>query len=409
MDIRVVILLIMEAALAMILLWYSGVLKTRAQWLVCAALTALAFLLRALVLDYETLDYQNFLCQWVAYYRVHGGFRALGDSLGNYNIPYLYFLALFSYSSISDLYLIKLLSTLFDVLLAWGCLRLCRRVSEDPWRLIACFFTVLFLPTVFLNGALWAQCDSIYTAFAVLALALALEGKGVRSMICLALSFGFKLQAVFVMPVFAALLFAERIKPRHLPVFPLSYVVLVLPAVLAGRPFLETLTLYTSQTGSIGSGLNYNSSSIFAIFWNVKDPESAAAFAIIAAFVYMILVLALAWRFRERLSDRALLLLAVLLAVGIPFLLPHMHDRYFFTADTLTAALAFVCPPAALAALLTQFASLLGYHAYLKMRFLLPMKYGAWALILTLLFCFVLLALELRGETNSECGVRNSE
>ena len=230
-----------------------------------------------------------------------------------------------------------------------------------------------------------------------------------RSMICLALSFGFKLQAVFVMPVFAALLFAERIKPRHLPVFPLSYVVLVLPAVLAGRPFLETLTLYTSQTGSIGSGLNYNSSSIFAIFWNVKDPESAAAFAIIAAFVYMILVLALAWRFRERLSDRALLLLAVLLAVGIPFLLPLMHDRYFFTADTLTATLAFVCPPAALAALLTQFASLLGYHAYLKMRFLLPMKYGAWALILTLLFCFVLLALELRGETNSECGVRNSE
>ena len=397
MDIRVILILSIEALFALFLLYRSGVLKTRGLWLVCALLTALAFLLRALALDYETLDYQNFLAGWVDFYRTHGGFRALRHSLGNYNIPYLYFLALFSYSSIRDLYLIKLLSTLFDVLLAWGCLRLCARFTGDEVRKISCFFTVLFLPTVLLNGSLWGQCDSIYTALAVLALALALEDRPIRAMICLALSFGFKLQAVFVIPVFAVLLLNGKIKWYHLVLFPLTYVLLVLPAVFTGRPFLDTLTLYTSQTGSIGSGLNYNSSSIFAIFWNVKDPENAAVFAILGAFLWLLLLLALAFRFRGRLNDRAVLLLAVLIAVGVPFLLPHMHDRYFFAADALTAALAFALPEAAPAALLTQFASLLGYHAYLKMRFFLPMKYGAFALILTLLLCLGLLLRELRA------------
>ncbi|MBQ6465282.1 MAG: conjugal transfer protein TraL [Oscillospiraceae bacterium] len=408
MDYRVIVLLILEAALALFLLWRSGVLKTRAHWLVCVGLTVLAFVLRALVLDYETLDYQNFLAGWVDFYRTHGGWSALRWSLGNYNIPYLYFLALISYSGIRDLYLIKLLSILFDVLLAWGGLRLCARLGGGPRRQIACFFTLLLLPTVFLNGALWGQCDSIYVALAVLALALALEDKPVRSMICLALSFGFKLQAVFVIPVFAVLLFNGKLKWYHLPVFPLTYVLLVLPAVFTGRPFIDTLTLYLSQTGSIGSGLNYNSSSIFAIFWNVQDPEAAASFAVIGAFVYLIALLALAFRFRSRLNGRAVLLLAVLMAVGIPFLLPHMHDRYFFAADALTVALAFSLPEAAPAALLTQFASLLGYHAYLKMRFFLPMQYGAWALIAALLLCFVCLVAELHAQRDTKDGIRNS-
>ena len=175
----------------------------------------------------------------------------------------------------------------------------------------------------------------------------------------------------------------------------------MLPAVLLGRPFWETLTLYFSQTGSIGDALNYNSSSIFAIFWKVADPARASKTAIVAAFVYMLAVLAVCYVNRKRLSDHAVLGAAVLLAVGIPFLLPHMHDRYFFCADILTLVLAFACPPCSPAALLTQFASLLGYHAYLKMRFLLPMRYGVAALIVTLMIAglFMISALEDAAKT----------
>ena len=107
LDIRVVLLLIAEAALALLLLRLSGALPTAKHVLVSASLLAAAFVLRGLCLPYETLDYQNFLAVWVDFFRQNGGLSALGMPVGNYNVPYLFFLALFSRSPIPDLYIIK--------------------------------------------------------------------------------------------------------------------------------------------------------------------------------------------------------------------------------------------------------------------------------------------------------------
>ena len=390
MDARVIIILLLEALLAFWLLLRAGLLRTRRALVISAVLIAGAFLLRALCLDYETLDYQNFLSHWVAYYREHGGFRAIAHPLGNYNIPYLYFLCLFSYLPIRDLYLIKLLSILFDVLLAFAAAMLLGKVREDAAPRLACFFTVLYLPTVVLNGALWAQCDSIYVALALLGIWLAMEDRPVLSILCFTLSFGFKLQAVFLLPMLAVFWFQGRFKLWHFLLFPVFYVFLVLPAVLLGKPFLETLTLYASQTGSIGSGLNYNSPSIYAFVRTVSDERSASTLGIYGAFAWLIVMLALCFRFRDRMGSRAAITAALLFAVGIPFLLPHMHDRYFFAADVLSVVVAYACWRAFAVAPLTQFASLLGYHAYLKMRYLLYMDHGARALAGVLLIAFVL-------------------
>lgn len=384
MDWITITLLVLEAAFGLFLLWRTGLLRDGRAWVWSLALTALAFALRSLAFDYETLDYQNFLHPWCEFFRHNGGFKALATPVGNYNIPYLYFLALFSYLPVRDLYLIKLLSVFFDVLLAWGCALLLGRVTKSHVRRLACYFTVLLLPTVLLNGALWGQCDGVYVALAVLAIYLALDDKPVGSMLCITLAFGFKLQAVFVMPIYAVFLMQGRIRWKHLAIFPAAYVLLVLPAVLLGRPFLDTITLYFNQTGSIGSGLNYNSPSIFAIFWQISEPEPASTIAIVGAFVYTVNLLAAAWVHRERLTDKAVIALSLLFAIGVPFLLPHMHDRYFYAADILSVVFAYAIPVLFLAAPLTQFASLLGYHAYLKMRYLLPMRYGSAALILAL-------------------------
>ena len=376
MDITVAVLICLEALLAYWLLYRSGVLRSTLSVVFSALLLGAAFGLRVWCLDYETLDYQNFLRVWVDFFRQNGGFTALRYPIGNYNIPYLYFLALFSYLPVKDLYLIKLLSILFDVLLAWAAMGVVRKLGAGEKARLGCFFAVLFLPTVVLNGSLWGQCDSIYVALAVMSIYWALEDRPVLAMLAITLSFGFKL--------------------RHFTLFPLFYVLLVLPAVLLGRPFVETLTLYFNQTGSIGSGLNYNSPSIFGIFWHVENEALAAKLAVAAAFAFMALVLIICYVNRKRLSDRAMLAAAVLLAVGIPFLLPHMHDRYFFAADILTLVLAFSVWQLSPAAVLCQFASLLGYHAYLKMRYLLPMRYGSWALIMVLVMTAALLAMELR-------------
>ena len=340
MDIRVTLILALEAVLALWLLYKMRLLCTSVYWTAAVALTLLAFAARYSVLDYVTLDYRDFLSCWVEYFRVNGGFVGLSRQIGNYNIPYLYFLALFSYSSIDDLYLIKLLSILFDVLLAWGAALLLGRFTNSAAQRVGVFFTVLMLPTVFLNGALWAQCDSIYVALALLGIYCALDDRPVLSMVLAALSFGFKLQAVFILPVYAVLWIYGKFSWKHFLVCPAAYVVLVLPAVLLGRPFAETLTLYLDQTASIGTGLNYNSPSVYALFQYTLPAEYndlASSVGVVCAYVYMAAVLGVCLAFRGRLTDRAVLGAAVLLVIGIPFLLPHMHDRYFFAACKINA------------------------------------------------------------------------
>ena len=399
MDIRVILLLCAEALFALFLLYRSGNLKKPSYWAVSVLLLALAFVSRAMVFDYETLDYQDFLTHWVDFFRFNGGFAALDTPVGNYNIPYLYFMALFSYSGIKDLYLIKLLSVFFDVVLAYGSMMLLGKYAQSPVRRLACFFTVLFLPTVFLNGAVWGQCDSIYVSLAVMSIVLALDGKPVRAMIFIALSFGFKLQAVFLMPVFAVLLIAGKVKLRHFLVFPVTYVILVLPAVIAGRPFWDTLTLYFGQTGSIGDAMSYSASSLFAIVDRVQNTALASRLAILAAFLFMLLVIAAVFFGRKQMTNRVILGAAVLFAIGIPFLLPHMHDRYFFAADIMAVVMTFAAFEFFPAALLVQFGSLLGYYAYFKTRFLLPMRYGGWAMLIALCLAGLYFLTGFEGKT----------
>jgi len=335
-----------------------------------------------------TLDYIDFLAKWVEFFRRNGGISALKYSIGNYNVPYLYFLALISYIPVPDLYLIKLLSIVFDFVLASAGLKIVSLFTKSRIKKLVCFFTILLLPSVILNGSYWGQCDSIYAAFALWSLYFALSDHPIISMVMMALSFGFKLQAVFIMPVFFVLLYRKKLKLYHLFVFPLTYALLVLPAVIAGRPFLDTITLYFNQIDTVGSALNYNSSSVFALFTNIRNIKAAEKAGIIAAFVFVLLIFFLTYLKRRRLTNDTYLSAALIFCVGVPFFLPHMHDRYFFMADILSVCFAVVHPKRSFVPVLVSFASLLGYHAYLKMRYLLPMSYGAVALLFVILTLF---------------------
>lgn len=397
MDARIVLILLAEAAFCLLLLYFSGLLRKPAQVVISAALIVAAFGLRYACLSHVTLDYKNFLSVWVQFFRDNGGFRALSRSVGNYNVPYLYFLALFSYSDLNDLYLIKLLSVFFDVLLAWGCMKLCSRFESRPGRLLGCFFGVLLLPTVVLNGAYWGQCDSIYAAFAVLSVYLVLDRKPAAGMICAAVSFGFKLQAVFLLPVFLAFWLTKRVKLWHFLLFPAAYLLLVLPAVLLGRPLWDTVTLYFSQMDSVGSALNYNAPSVFAFFSDPANPTLLSQCGIAAAFMLVVVVCAWVWRQRERCTDLTLLAVALLFCVAIPFLLPHMHDRYFFMADALSLVFALVLPGYFAVPALIQFASLNSYYAYLRGVYLLYMKYGAAAEAFAILILLLFIGAQLQG------------
>ena len=338
-----------------------------------------AFLVRALCLDYAGTDYTNFLSRWYLYFKENGGFAAVAHAVGDYNVPYLYFMAFISCLPTPDLYLIKLFSIVFDVALAWGCLRLVRCLRErdktDMVSLIA-FGAALLLPTVVLNGSYWGQCDVIYGALAIHAVALLLEGKNRTSVALMGLAFSFKLQAVFVLPLWGVLWLAGKVKFRELWVFPLTYLIVIIPAVLLGKPLSETLLVYFNQMGEY-SRLVLNAPSVFQFLpysiSNAADSSplhTALSTAGVAAAAMLVLILLwLGFRLGDRLDRRTCFAVAVVLAIGVPFLLPHMHERYFFLADVLT--LCWACsdvrrlPPA----ILVEASSAMSYRLYLRLKF----------------------------------------
>lgn len=390
MDIISILILLLICAFSVLLVRMEGLAGGRSGLAMAILLSAAAFALRFMCMDHETLDYLNFLTVWVEHFKKLGGFSGLAVSIGNYNVPYLYFLALISYFDIYDLYLIKLVSIFFDVVLAFGVMKLVGTVTSSRSRRLFSFYAVLFLPTVILNSAYWAQCDSIYVAFSVLSIWCALSRRPKTALVLMAVSFSFKLQAVFVMPIFLAFIYTGRMKWRQLPIFALAYAAMILPAVIAGRPFLDTLLLYLDQGSTVGSYLNYNSPSLFALLQNA-DTALWSKLGIVLAFAFVLLVLYWLFVCRRSLTDQTLLAAAALLVVGTPFLLPHMHDRYFYAADIFTLAFAVTAPSFFLLPLCSQFASLLGYHAYLRSRYLRPMSEGAIALIavITLLLFYI--------------------
>ena len=314
----------------------------------CAALMllALALLLRYALLDIPSFDYKASLSNWLAAFAEAPGLSGLGVAIGDYNVPYRYLLLLIAKVMPAEtwLYGIKLLSLAFELILAYYVAAILQRRSGRYAVFCAGFFATLFLPTVFSNGAVFAQCDAIYAAFGVGALYYGLLGKSRHCYLMMALAFSFKLQTVFLMPMLLVLLFCRRIRLRDCWVFPAAFLALLVPTVAAGRNALDAFAVYFHQAQSYPE-LTLAAPSVFSLFTLEKVDARIFGFAgvLFAGGVCLALLLYL-YRIREKLTDDRLLDAAFLFALLIPLLLPHMHERYFFCADVLACVYLFVHP-----------------------------------------------------------------
>jgi len=369
-----------------------------------------ALLVRALCMDYSSLDYQDFLAKWYAYFKTNGGFKAMAGSIGDYNVPYLYFMAAISYLDVPDLYLIKLFSVLADVMLAWGGFRLVRVLrgerQGDCIPLIA-FAALLFLPTVVLNGAYWGQCDAIYGALVLHALAQVLAGKNKSSVVLLAVAFSFKLQTIFLIPLWGVLCLARKVKFYELLLFPLTYVATIVPALLMGKPLMDILGVYFNQMEEYSYRLTLNAPSVFQFVpygMEVND-GLLSKLGIIVAVVLVFVLLCLSLWLRKRMTAGIAMAMAAVLAIGVPFFLPYMHERYFFLADVI--CLCWVCANVRHlpAAVLVCGSSLASYLVYLRLQYNCVFDLGghtfvmgleAAAMLVALLFSLCVLLFELR-------------
>ncbi|MDR0381098.1 MAG: hypothetical protein LBH86_03790 [Oscillospiraceae bacterium] len=356
--------------------------------LAAAAILAAALLVRAACLDHRTNDYDAFLSYWVSYLREYGGFSALATLPSDYNVPYLYLLSLFAAIPLRDLYLIKLASVAADVLLAFAVCALGRRLGLGGEHRLGLLALTLMAPTVWMNSAFWAQCDAMYTLFVVLCLCFILGERPAAAMVMAGLAVAFKLQAVFFFPVLAILFFRRRIRWVHALWCPVAFLVVSLPALLVGRPFASLFSVYYTQVNQYSQYLNLNAPSLFAL---VPDTAPTAPFFMAGLACAALFAGFLFYRFSDParpLSGESLVTLSFLCCVGLPWMLPSMHERYFYMADVLSLLYVMLRPRRWYLAPLTIYASYAGYHAYLFGAYL-PLSMWLPALLLLPVVCLL--------------------
>ena len=315
---------------------------------VAVVLALLAFFVRFAFFGWKSWDYENKLAPWFEVIRNGGGFAGLKNLVGmpgyDYPAAYMYILAIFSYFKGDSCVLIKISSIIFDFLMAFYVGLIARRFRKTDTTFCFAFGVTLFLPTVFLNSGAWAQCDSVFTCFLVMSFYYMLQGKGNRCMVFFALAFAMKTQAVFFAPVLVIALLKRKI-PFYTPLVAiLAYAVIGLPGIICGMGFKASYLNFVVQIGLYPS-LTLNTPNLYNWIASSISEEWRNMFAsgmVICAFGLTALALLPLYRSRYRTDrDGVWLVMAYFFAAFLPFILPHMHERYWFVADVF--AVLFLC------------------------------------------------------------------
>lgn len=318
-------------------------------------ITAVALLMRFLLFPFESDDYRQFLQGWYTALKENGGFAAVGMNIGDYMPTYLYLLAPFTYLPVSALTGIKLLSTAGDLILATAVMKTVNLRFSNKTYGVAAYVLTLFLPGVFLNSAVWGQCDAIFTAALVFCIYYLMQKRDLPAMIAFSVAFVFKLQAVFLAPFLLLLLLRRKIRWSCLLAFPAVYLLAILPAVALGRSMVDLLTVYWSQAGQ------YSMIVMFLPNLYTWLPEGAPdyigkAAVLLTGGVVLTAIFCLN-RKKFRLTNGIMITLALFFALLMPFALPYMHERYYFPADILAVIYAFYFPKKWIAAAVIQVSS----------------------------------------------------
>ena len=311
-----------------------------------------------------SLDMRYFMMPWYVQL-LSQGFPALATNFSNYTPAYLYLLWFATWTStfIPEIAAIKLIPILFDIgnaIWVYKILRLKYREAAVPFLGAALFFA---LPTVILDSAWWGQVDALYIFFVLGCLYFLLRERPVAAMLFFGIAFAFKLQSIFLAPFLFLLLLKRRIPWWTFLLVPLVYVVTILPAVYAGRPLWDALTIYFGQSDDFRV-LSLNAPNLYLFF-----PEGWYTLVLIPSLAVTALF-ALLWsvgyaRKIKSFTPEIIVMCAAASAAALPFLLPKMHERYFYIADVLLLLTAFYLPRLWFTPALAQIVSGLTYSAYL--------------------------------------------
>jgi Gpi18-like mannosyltransferase len=357
-------------------------------------LLGLAVAVRIALFDHKTFDTEEYE-QWLNILRRHGGFQGLKYETSSHYTPFYSYLLLLGSSvqhGFSDLVVIKWGSFVADFVCAYFVFKIVRlRYADRRIPLIAAA-AVLLAPTVVVNSAYWGQTDMLWAAPLVASTYYLLEKRGLAAVIAFALSVAIKPQGVFFLPILLLLAARRELRWRYFLAVPIVYVITFAPAYIAGRPLFRSVTYY-GRVGELTGKMSYRSPNAFR--WFPANDQPRASWMWGTAVILLVLLVAAAVAFR--MSATLLIALATASVLLVPFVLPKMHERYFFAADVLSIVLVFYAPRLFPIALLIQLTSLLAYNPYLFGEDVVPMGILALFELIAIVLLFSWIALEIRA------------
>jgi len=362
------------------------------KFLILSSIIWLAIIVRIPGLPFASADYNAFLSRWFDTIKNSGGFNALKSSIGDYTQPYLYLLTIGTYTNINKLFYIKIISFVFEIMAAFFIMKIVQMKYKNEKFGYISFGLLLFIPTVIFNGSVWSQCDIIYTSFVIGSIYYIFLEKPIISIIFYGIALSFKLQAIFLFPLFGILLFKNRVKIYQFVIIPLTYLVLSIPSLIAGRPLKDILLTYFNQSGEY-TNLTYNAPSIYQWFSNkfFSNTRLVGNIGIVFAFVVVLIIFYVSVRYIKVIKYENIIELSLIFAVVVPFLLPRMHERYFFMADIISLLYAFCFPKKFYIAIIIPLTSLLCYFPFLyntSTDYIIDLSIVLFIVIIDLLYSF---------------------
>ncbi|NMB53596.1 MAG: hypothetical protein GYA15_02745 [Leptolinea sp.] len=295
----------------------------------------------------------------------------------SYSPPYFYLLLLASPLTrfLSLDMVIKIVSVIFDYLSAFYVLKIIELRDPAGWKKWLGFFFVLFAPTVFINSAYWGQFDGIFGAFLIMALYFFFKGNNPASVGLFFSAILFKVQAAVLAPVFFVLFLKKQIEWRWIIIcFPV-YILWIIPALFFNYPIDGVIRTLFQETQKFES-ITLNAPNFYAFFPDASI-QTFQFVGLVLAILFCCVLIWSALRIPGPLKSDQILLFTVLVSLALPFILPKMHERYFFTAALFSIFLPFFYPRTRLIPLALQVTSLLSYMLYLRDYELVPLAIPA--------------------------------
>ena len=334
-------------------------IKKRPYFLAAILVFTFALIFRTLMLGLKNADLV-FIRTWYDFLLANGYHGLANGEFSNYPPAYLYLLYIATLTSkwLDPFIAIKIIPTAFDLFSAWIVYKIARvKYSDDkPYFFAALFFA---LPTIMFNSSGWGQIDGLFGAFLLLCFYFLLKDRSFWAMAAFGMALSFKVQTIFLLPFVGILFLRKRIPWQHFLIVPVPYLVLALPTILLGRSWESILWLYVGQTGQF-TDLARNAPNLYVFIPNTFfHPVFEFGMGI-----FILAMLAWAWvnfRAKSPITSEQLALTALASAMLTVFLLPKMHDRYFYPADIFAFTTVIFLPELWFFALLSQISSGLVY------------------------------------------------